>query len=482
MPLHTPAPHHPSTCPPSTAHLQRVRWSLVVLFGLFGTLQTSWMGRLPSVRESLDLTAGQLGSLLVVGAVGSLIGVTMVGSIILRFGSRATLVLGMAGSMAGFALIGAAVLAGSTPLFAAGLLVNGLVVASTNVPINLEAARVEKLLGRSILPHVHASFSIGALLGSLVAAGTSTFGIHVAWHIIGVAVVVTAARVVLIGPSTELAEPAARRVPAMATTATTPGSTAAGATTAGRTARRGTERRGAGRTGGGALRAWTEPRTLMIGLVLLAASMSEGAAANWLNLGVVDGFATREAVGAAAYGTFVVAMLSVRLAGPLLIDRLGRVTVLRASGVSALLGLLAFGLAPSLPLAWAGIVLWGIGAALAWPVGTSAAADDPTKAAARVSVVNSFGSIASISMPPVLGLLADSWGVRHALLVITVAMVISLAVAGKVRPEPVRDASVTDVTREPGADVSPTDQHAGENVDDPDVAVQPRDVEEVVAA
>jgi MFS family permease len=438
----------------------------VVLFGLFGTLQTSWMGRLPSVRESLDLTAGQLGSLLVVGAVGSLVGVTMVGTVIIRFGSRATLVLGMAGSMVGFALIGMAVLVGSTPLFATGLLVNGLVVASTNVPINLEAARVEKLLGRSILPHVHASFSIGALLGAVIAAGTSTFGIPVAWHIVGVAVVVTAARVVLIGPSTELADPPARR--GAAASSSTPGGTTTGTTT-GTTARRGAR--------GGALRAWTEPRTLMIGLVLLAASMSEGAAANWLNLGVVDGFATREAVGAAAYGTFVVAMLSVRLTGPILIERLGRVTVLRASGVSALLGLLAFGLAPSLPLAWAGIVLWGIGAALAWPVGTSAAADDPTKAAARVSVVNSFGSIASISMPPVLGLLADSWGVRHALLVITAAMVVSLAVAGKVRPEPVHEP-----VHEADADASVTTQDSGQHVDDADVAVEPRDVEEVAAA
>ncbi|WP_162616483.1 MFS transporter [Xylanimonas allomyrinae] len=193
-------------------------------------------------------------------------------------------------------------------------------------------------------------------------------------------------------------------------------------------------RRGRARSGG-ALRAWTEPRTLLIGLVLLAATMSEGAAANWLNLAVVDGFATREAVGAIAYGTFVVSMLTVRLLGAGLIDRFGRVAVLRVSGVSALLGLLAFGLGPSLPFAWAGIVLWGAGAAMAYPVGTAAAADDPSKAAARVSVVGSFGSIASLSAPPVLGLLADSWGVRQALLVITLAMVISLAAAGQVRPE-----------------------------------------------
>lgn len=202
MPTHTPALHATTTATapitPTRAQLQRVRWSLVTMFGLFGIVQTSWMGRLPSVRESLDITAGQLGGVLVIGAVGSLVGVTLTGAIIVRFGSRATLRLGMVGTVVGFALVGAGTALGSVPLFSAGLLLNGLVVAATNVPINLEAARVEKLLRTSILPHVHASFSVGALLGSAVAAATSTFQIHVAWHIVGVALLVTVGRAVLI--------------------------------------------------------------------------------------------------------------------------------------------------------------------------------------------------------------------------------------------------------------------------------------------
>jgi MFS family permease len=161
--------------------------------------------------------------------------------------------------------------------------------------------------------------------------------------------------------------------------------------------------------------------------------MSEGAAANWLNLAVVDTFKTPEAVGALAYGTFVVAMLTVRLVGPNLIAKLGRVTVLRLSGLSALLGLLAFGLGPVLPIVWVGIVFWGAGAALAWPIGTAAAADEPLKAAARVSVTNSMASMASLSFPPILGFLSDSWGIRNALLLITAAMILSIAVAPNAR-------------------------------------------------
>ncbi|PZR53205.1 MFS transporter [Xylanimonas oleitrophica] len=419
-PLHRLSPQRLRPAAPVGHHatVQRARWSLVGMFGLFGIISTSWLGRLPSVREGLDVSAGSLGLLLVVGAVGSLVGVTLIGTVIVRFGSRTTLRAGMLGALVGFSLIGLGVALGSVPLFSAGILLNGLAGPATNVPINLEAARVEKMLGKAVLPHVHASFSIGAAVGSALAATTSALQLHVTWHIVGVALLVTAGRAVLITPGTALQD-----APQRATRQASGGAAPDGGT-----------HRGAGRS---ALRAWTEPRTLLIGLVILAASLSEGAAANWLNLAVVDGFATREAVGAVAYGTFVVAMLAVRLLGAGLIDRYGRVAVLRVSGISSFVGLAAFGLAPSLPLAWVGIVLWGMGAALAYPVGTAAAADDPTKAAARVSVVGSFGSIASLSAPPVLGLLADAWGIRHALLVITAAMVVSLLAAGKVRPETV---------------------------------------------
>jgi len=137
---------------PPTAQLQRVRWSLVTMFGLFGIIVTSWLGRLPSVREALGVSAGQLGVFLVVGAVGSLVGITLIGTVIVRHGSATALRLGMAGALAGFSLIGAGTLLGSIPLFVGGILLNGLFAPATNVSINLEAARVEQLLGKAILP------------------------------------------------------------------------------------------------------------------------------------------------------------------------------------------------------------------------------------------------------------------------------------------------------------------------------------------
>jgi MFS family permease len=374
-------------------------------FALFGVLGTSWMSRLPSIRADLGLTAGQLGSLLVIGGVGTLVAVLGTGAVVARFGTRATLVAATVGNVLGFGLLALATSTGQVALFAAGACLNGISGALVNIPININAASVERAVGRAILPHFHAAYSIGAALGALVAAGFAAVGASVATQVLVVTALATAARAVLVVPATALAP---ERVAGVADTTRRSGIRAA-------------------------LGAWRERRTLLIGLVLLAASLSEGSAGTWLSLAVVDGFDAREAVGAVAYGTFVASMTLVRFAGTGLIDRYGRVAVLRISGVSALVGLLLFGLAPSLATAWVGVALWGAGAALANPVAISAASDDPVHAAARVSVATSFATVAMLAAPPLLGLLADSVGVRSALLAICGAVVLSLAVSGQVR-------------------------------------------------
>ncbi|WP_125778070.1 MFS transporter [Antribacter gilvus] len=404
----------------------RARWSLMVVFLLYGVTQMGWLSRLPSIRASLDVSSAQLGAFLMVGAAGSLVSILVSGAVVTRYGSRATLVVGAVGNGVAQCVIAAAAGTGSAPLFVVGVLLNGLTSASMYTPINISAARVEQHVGRAILPHFHAAFSIGAALGALVSAGCSAAQVPVGVQMAVVAVTVAVVRLVLVSPATVLSPAPVRGDEA---SRSSPG-----------------RRRTPLRT---ALQAWAEPRTVLIGLVLLASALSEGSAGQWLSIAVVDGFHVREALGAVAYGTFVVAMTVVRFGGTHLIDRYGRVAVLRASGISGLLGLAVFGLAPTWWLAFPGIVLWGMGSALANPIAMAAASDDPARAAARVSVASSFMSVALISAPPMLGLLADAVGARHALMVIAIALVLSVSVAGQVRPQPAAESPTGTTRKDP---------------------------------
>jgi len=397
---------------------KRMRLSLLLLFGLFGVFSTSWAGRAPSVRETLGLSVGALGTAIVVGAIGTLISVSLTGVLVPKLGSRNSLILGAAGAWVGLSLTVLSLFIASVPLFVIGILITGLVNPFTNVTSNLEGAHVEKLLNTPVLPQLHAAFPIGAALGSALAALTARLGIHVGIHLLVLTALGTIARALLIRSATRLATPRSTgpisfKVPFLH--------------------RKENDLPELSKKEH-SVSAWRERRTLMLGVLLIAATMSEGSAANWLNLAVVESFHSPEEFGALAYGTFVVAMLTIRLLGAGLLKRFGRIKVLYTSGASAILGLLLFAIAPTLPLAWVGIVLWGLGAAMNWPTVMGAAADDPARAAARVAVTSSFSSFALLVAPPLLGMLGDIWGLRYALMLILIPMVIALFMTKAARP------------------------------------------------
>jgi MFS family permease len=170
--------------------------------------------------------------------------------------------------------------------------------------------------------------------------------------------------------------------------------------------------------------------------MVLAMALTEGVANDWLALALVDGYDVPAWVGASGFAVFVAAMTAGRVGGTTLLDRFGRLPVLWASMAVAAAGVLLVvfgqvGVAVTL-----GIVLWGLGASLGFPVGMSAAADDPVHAPARVSVVATIGYTAFLAGPPVLGFLADEVGVLNALLLVAVLLVPSALVVPAARQAP----------------------------------------------
>jgi len=78
-------------------------------------------------------------------------------------------------------------------------------------------------------------------------------------------------------------------------------------------------------------------------------------------------------------------------------------------------------------------VLWGLGSALGFPVGMSAAADDPKTAAARVSAVATIGYVAFLIGPPLLGFLGENFGLLNSLLVVLVLVTVAGLASGSAR-------------------------------------------------
>ncbi len=117
-----------------------------------------------------------------------------------------------------------------------------------------------------------------------------------------------------------------------------------------------------------------------------------------------------------------------------LLDKYGRVPVLRVLAVVSLAGLTLFVFGGTTWMAFTGALFWGLGASLGFPVGMSAAADDPAHAPARVSVVASIGYCAFLGGPPLIGFLGDHVTVQKGLIAVAALLGMALAIANAIRP------------------------------------------------
>jgi MFS family permease len=341
----------------------------------------SWAARIPQVREKLDFTPAALGVVLLAIAVGSLIALPSAGLIVHRIGAAKTIVVMSLIFATGIATAGVGVLVGAAPLVI-GLVLIGFGNGGWDVAMNVEAAAVEQQLKRSIMSRFHSGFSLGTVIGALLGAAMNVLHVSVTVNLLLVALLLA------------VAMPLATRG----------------------FLRAGIEVRDVPRKKIHPLKAWSEPRTLLIGLFVLTMAFAEGTATDWIGVATIDGYGATAALGSVAYGVF------------------GRVPVLRACAAIALIGLLIVVFGPNLVTAMVGTALWGLGTALGFPVGMSAAADQRHHAAGRVSVVATIGYVAFLTGPPLVGLIGNQVGVLRALSVTAGLLAIGLLVAGATRP------------------------------------------------
>ncbi|MFK3979704.1 MFS transporter [Micromonospora sp. NPDC050397] len=403
---HTEAP--PATSAPPPRQVIAARTAVAFVFALNGLAVASWFARVPAAREGLGLSAGRLGLLLLAMSFGAILAMLTAGAVVHRVGSPRTAGASTMLITAGLVVVGLGIGAwSSVPVVAVGLAAIGYGSGLTDVAMNVEAALVERRLRRTIMPRFHAAWSLGTVSGAGLGAGSAQVGVPVFAHLTVVGAVVLAGTLLAV----------------RSFLSARPGGATDDLSADGGTAH-----------GNGVLRAWREPRTLLVGLLVLIMAFTEGTANDWVAVAFVDGHGIGEAAGAAVFGIFVAAMTVGRTVGTVALDRWGRIPVLFGTIGLAVAGVAVAVLAPSAPVAIAGVALWGLGASLGFPVGMSAAADDPDRAPARVSVVATIGYTAFLAGPPVVGLLGDQVGTLRALLIVPILLAPALALVPAARP------------------------------------------------
>lgn len=361
----------------------------------------SWASRIPQVRDHLHLSPARLGLVLLAIAAGSVIALPLAGPVVHRYGSRRTITVLAALLSAGLATVACGYFGGLVPLVA-GLFLLGFAYGAWEVAANVQAAVVERQLGRSIMSRFHAGYSLGTVAGALIGAVMVALHVPVPVHLLAVAVVTCVA--VCWGARWFIPDIAGAADPHV------------------ESSRR------------SAFAAWREPRTVLIGIFVLAFAFAEGTGNDWISIATIGGYRTPAVIGTLAFALFLTAMTVGRWLGPSLLDRYGRVPVVRVLAAVGIAGTLLFVFAPAVPLAFVGVTLWGTGTSLGFPVGMSAGADDPRQAAGRVSVIASIGYCAFLAGPPTVGFLGDHLTVLRALTAVPVLIAIAALISAAVAP------------------------------------------------
>ena len=395
--------------PSSRAHAA-LRATCVVYVCLgFGT--SAWLSRLPDVRDDLGLTPATIGTMLLIASLGSLLTLPTSGPIVTKIGARASGRIGVAIWALGIVCAGIGALNVSIPLATLGLVLlaagNGLWGAT----MNIEAGLVQAAVRRTVVPIIQAMYAVGMLGGALLGALASQMGLPLGAHLFGLAALELLACGTAVGFYLTKEEVAAL-APAQD---------------------KGDGGEASSNKAKGLTRvAWREKQTVLIALMVMSAGLMEGAANDWLNLSMVDGYGYSTAAASAAFAFFLLMMTIVRFASPRLEARLGSPMLLRITFTGAVVGLLLVAFAPHHLFAVAGIALWGIGSALGFPLGISALSTDPVMTPARVSVLSTVNYGAALIGPPLLGLIADHIGYHRALAFVALPILLATVLAGQV--------------------------------------------------
>jgi MFS family permease len=373
--------------------LQKRRIALGSLFFIAGLCFASWASRIPDIQVKFNLSEAQLGTLLLGLPIGSLVALPLAGWAVHRFGSRKVILASSAGYMTFLPLIG---FSDSIFMLIPVIMVFGMIGNMMNISLNTQALALEDSYGRSILASFHGLWSLAGFTGAGIGAGMIYFDILPKFHYLVIAFIV--ASTVFLAKSFLINE-----------------SRAGG--------------------GGGLVLKKPDDLLLRIGLIAFLGMLAEGCMFDWSGVYFKKVVEIEPGLVALGYVSFMGAMASGRFVTDRIINKIGKIKMLRFSGSLIFLGLSLSVLFPLPVAATLGFLMVGFGVAAIIPIAYSTAGRSklysPGVALAMVSTISFFGFLLG---PPLIGYIAELFNLKASFTLVAITG-LGIAILSSVRLE-----------------------------------------------
>lgn len=355
------------------SYLNRIRWAVSMFYFGTGLSFATWASRIPAIKADLQLSDGELGTVLFALPVGQLIMMFFSGKLVTRLGSER--ILPFATLLYAFSLTNIG-LAQNAWQLALALIAFGICGNLTNISVNTQGVYSEGLFKRAIMSSFHGMWSLAGFTGALVGLGMLALNYTTYRHFVIVAIVVVLLVIInfkYLIKAKEKVHPEKKkkfRKPDMS--------------------------------------------LVLLGVIGFCCMASEGIMFDWSGVYFKDIVKAPGSLIIIGYTSFMIMMASGRFLGDHLINTFGRKTVMQINGALITLGLYLAVIFPDIITCTIAFMIVGLGVSTVIPTLYSIAGKHPTiPTGEALTAVSSVSFLGFLIGPPVIGHISELFGLRY---------------------------------------------------------------------
>ncbi|MEY4012930.1 MAG: hypothetical protein RIT22_2054 [Bacteroidota bacterium] len=342
-----------------------------------GLCFASWASRIPDIKTTLHLSEATLGSVLFAVPVGQLAMMPFSGKLVTRFGSHNTLLFAIIMYTISLANLG---LASNPWVLALGLFFFGVFGNLSNISVNTQGVYTEGLFKRTIMSSFHGMWSLAGFTGAFVGLGMLALKLTPFQHFVCVGILVLS----LISFNIK----------------------------------------------------YLIKALLWLGIIGFCCMASEGVMFDWSGVYFKDVVKAPGPLVILGYTSFMIMMASGRFLGDRFIQKFGRKRVMQISGVVITTGLFTAVFFPYIIPCTIAFMFVGLGVSTIIPTLYSIAGKHPEiPTGEALTAVSSVSFLGFLMGPPIIGYIAEAFGLQFSFAFIGVFGVFISFMVSKIKTE-----------------------------------------------
>lgn len=373
-----------------TAHKRRIRTAITLFYFGQGLAFASWASRIPHIKQELQMSDAELGTVLLMLPIGQLLTMPLSGKLVSKFGSHS--LLPIMALLYGLNLVAIA-FATTVIQLAALLFLFGVIGNMCNISVNTQGVLGENIYRKPIMASFHGAWSLAGFTGALIGLATINLQLDTLQHfliVLGLLVINVFANKAFLAPPSD--------------NTTTKRSFS------------------------------FKPDHLLIslGVVGFCSMATEGAMFDWSGVYFQDIIRTPEQLVTLGYASFMIMMATGRFVGDYVLQRIGRQRTLQISGVLMFLGMAISVIFPNIYAGTIGFMMVGIGVACNIPTVYSLAGRHPSiPSGMAIAMVSTISYLGFLMGPPLIGYIAEIFSLRFSFALFSLFGLLMLVMSSK---------------------------------------------------